>query len=98
MRIEIAKWVATGKTDEEILNAYVQQYGSKELVDPRTRAALVDSWIPWLTLVLGVVLALWILKRWRSTLPPPASPSGSEYPALQDIEIEDSFHAKKFTK
>jgi len=90
MRVEIAKWVAAGKTDQEILGVYVQQYGTKVLVDPRTRPAWWTPCIPWLTLVLGALLVLWLLKRWRSAPPPPASPSGSEHPALPDIEYEDS--------
>jgi len=90
MRVEIAKWVASGKTDQEILGVYVQQYGSKVLVDPRTRPAWWTPWVPWLTLVLGALLLLWLLNRWRSAQPPPASPSGSEHPVLPDIEYEDS--------
>jgi len=36
MRIEIAKWVEQGRTDEEILDAYAKRYGAKVLVDPNT--------------------------------------------------------------
>lgn len=90
MRIEIVKWVAAGKTDQEILDAYVQLYGSKVLVDPRTIPAWWTPCIPWFALALGAVLVLWLLKRWRSNSPPPDPPSNFEGRALPDIEDEDS--------
>ena len=34
MRLEIAKWVAAGKSDQEILDTYAGLYGGKVLVDP----------------------------------------------------------------
>ena len=43
MRIEIAKWVSAGKTDREILGAYIDLYGSKVLVDPRSKPG---AWTP----------------------------------------------------
>ena len=36
MRVEIAKWVEEGRTDEEILDTYSKLYGAKVLVDPHT--------------------------------------------------------------
>jgi cytochrome c-type biogenesis protein CcmH/NrfF len=31
MRVQIAKWVGQGRTDEEILNTYAERYGAKVL-------------------------------------------------------------------
>jgi cytochrome c-type biogenesis protein CcmH/NrfF len=89
MRIEIAKWVAAGKTGQEILDAYVRQYGNRVLVDPRTIPAWWTAWIPWFALALGATLAIWILNRWRSNSPSPAQPSNFDGGALPDIEDED---------
>ncbi len=89
MRLEIAKWVISGKSDQEILGAYVQEYGAKVLVDPRTIPAWWTPWIPWLTVVFGVAVVFLILKRWRSNRLPPAPPSGFEDRPLPDIDIED---------
>ena len=90
MRLEIAKWVAEGRTDREILDTYVSQYGSKVLVDPRTIPAWWTPWIPWLMVILGVVLGFWILKRWRHKPAPaglsPSSPDTPELPDLDDYE------------
>lgn len=85
MRVEIAKWVEAGKTDREILDTYVQRYGSKVLVDPRSIPGGWTPWIPWLTAILGALLVLWLVHRWRSN-PPPAAPSDSEQPELPDFE------------
>ncbi len=89
MRIEIAKWVAAGRTDQEILATYVQQYGSKVLVDPRTIPAWWTPWIPWLALMLGAVLVLGLLQRWRlapatGTAPPL---NGDSLPEIEDDDF-----------
>ena len=65
MRLEIAKWVAMGKTDQEILDAYAAQYGRKVLVDPRTLPRSWMQWVPWLVLVFGVAGGVWLLRRWQ---------------------------------
>jgi cytochrome c-type biogenesis protein CcmH/NrfF len=90
MRIEIAKWVAEGKTDQEILDTYVQQYGAKVLVDPRTIPGWWTPWVPWLVAVFAVIFGFWLLRRWRTRMSPPAplSPSldGAVLPDLDDDE------------
>ena len=65
MRLEIAEWVAAGKSDQEILSTYVRLYGPEVLVDPRT---VPHGWLPlfpWLALILGLGGVFWLLKRWR---------------------------------
>ena len=90
MRIEIAKWVAEGRTDQEILDTYVRQYGSKVLVDPRTIPAWWTPWIPWLIAMLGIIFGFWILKRWHNKPLPAGLPSSSaEVPELPDFDDEE---------
>jgi cytochrome c-type biogenesis protein CcmH/NrfF len=90
MRIEIAKWVAQGRTDQEILDAYVRQYGSKVLVDPRTIPGWWTPWVPWLIVILAVVFGFWILRRWHSQPVPAGQPSPSPGAAeLPDIDDEE---------
>ena len=90
MRIEIAKWVAEGRTDQEILDTYVRQYGSKVLVDPRTIPAWWTPWIPWLIAILGIIFGFWILKRWHNKPLPAGLPSSSaEVPELPDFDDEE---------
>jgi cytochrome c-type biogenesis protein CcmH/NrfF len=66
MRMEIAKWVAAGKPDQEILDTYAGLYGSKVLVDPRTMPRGWTPFFPWLVLILGTFLVGWLLRRWRA--------------------------------
>ena len=89
MRIEIANWVAAGKTDREILDAYVQQYGAKVLVDPRTIPGWWTPWVPWLTIILGVGFALWLVRRWRANPVPQSAPDLDDQ-NLPDFDDEES--------
>ncbi len=66
MRLEIARWVAMGRTDQEILDAYARQYGAKVLADPRTQPTMWMRWVPWLALILGAASCVLLLRRWRT--------------------------------
>jgi cytochrome c-type biogenesis protein CcmH len=88
MRLEIAKWVAAGKSDQEILDTYAGLYGSKVLVDPRTMPRGWAPFFPWLVLVLGVFLVAWVLKRWRAVPRPATALSTAEGANLPDFDDE----------
>ena len=90
MRLEIARWVAAGKTDQDILDTYVRQYGSRVLVDPRTKPGWWTPWIPWLTAIFAVVLGLWLLQHWRAK-PVPAGIGTVDFDlaVLPDLDEED---------
>jgi len=66
MRVEIAKWVEQGRTDEDILDTYAKRYGARVLVDPNT---MPEGWtlvVPWAVAGLGALCAAWMLWRWRA--------------------------------
>lgn len=88
MRLEIAKWVAAGKSDQEILDTYAGLYGSKVLVDPRTMPRGWTPFFPWLVLILGVFLVAWLLKRWRAAPRTAAALSATEVVNLPDFDDE----------
>ena len=88
MRVEIAKWVAAGKTDQEILNTYVGLYGAKVLVDPRTAPRWWMQWVPWLVLAFGVAGGFWLLHRWHARPASEASAAGDESLELPDFDDE----------
>ena len=88
MRLEIAKWVAAGKSDQEILDTYAGLYGSKVLVDPRTMPRGWTPFFPWLVLILGVFLVAWLLKRWRAAPRPATTLSATEVLNLPDFDDE----------
>jgi cytochrome c-type biogenesis protein CcmH/NrfF len=88
MRLEIAKWVAAGRSDREIIDTYIALYGSKVLVDPRT---LPRGWIlvfPWFVLILGMFLVAWLLKRWRAGPRIATASSTTEFLNLPNVDDE----------
>jgi cytochrome c-type biogenesis protein CcmH/NrfF len=91
IRIEIGKWVAGGKADQEILDTYVRRYGSRVLVDPRTKPGWWIPWVPWLGLVLAVVFGFQLLRRWRRANPLPAAlrSPGPDVAALPDFDDQE---------
>lgn len=89
MRVEIAKWVEQGRTDEEILDAYAKRYGAKVLVDPNT---LPEEWtlvVPWAVAGLGALGAAWMLWCWRAARLATAAPSDAGGTVLPDIPYLD---------
>ncbi len=88
MRVKIAKWVAVGKTDQEILNTYVGLYGAKVLVDPRTAPRWWMQWVPWLVLAFGVAGGFWLLQTWRTRPSGGSTPIGEQFVELPDFDDE----------
>ncbi len=88
MRLEIAKWVAAGKTDQEILNTYVGAYGAKVLVDPRTAPRWWMQWVPWLALAFGIAGGFWLLQRWRARPGAGSTSVGDQFVELPDLDDE----------
>jgi cytochrome c-type biogenesis protein CcmH/NrfF len=90
MRIEIANWVAESRTDQEILDTYVQQYGSRMLVDPRTIPGWWTPWVPWLAAIFAIGSGFWLLRRWRAKALTAALHSpGSDATVLPDFDDEE---------
>ena len=86
MRLEIAKSVTAGKPDQEILDTYAGLYGSKVLVDPRTMPRGWTPFVPWLVLILGVFLVVWVLKHWRAAPRTATALSATEVANLPDFD------------
>ena len=76
MRAEMRVWLAEGVSEEQILDRYVERYGTRILaVPPRQGFNQLLFWMPWLvtlTLFVGVCLTLWM---WYKRGQPP-SPAG----------------------
>jgi cytochrome c-type biogenesis protein CcmH len=86
MKVEIAKFVAAGKSDREILDGYASLYGSKVLVDPRTQPHDWVPFVPWLTLVVGVFGTAALVRRWRKRSTPAAVPA-SGVAEIDDLDL-----------
>jgi cytochrome c-type biogenesis protein CcmH len=91
MRVEIANWVAQGRTDEESLDTYAKRYGAKVLVDPNT---IPKGWtlvVPWAVAGLGALGAAWMLRRWRAARLAAGAltdAGGMVLPDVQDLDSE----------
>jgi cytochrome c-type biogenesis protein CcmH len=75
MRAEMRGWLAEGASEEQILDRFVERYGTRILaVPPRQGFNQLLFWMPWLvtlTLFVGVCLTLWMWTR-RGQPPSPA--------------------------
>jgi cytochrome c-type biogenesis protein CcmH/NrfF len=91
MRVEIANWVAQGRTDEESLDTYAKRYGAKVLVDPNT---IPKGWtlvVPWAVAGLGALGAAWMLRCWRAARLAAGAltdAGGMVLPDVQDLDSE----------
>lgn len=69
MREEIPRMVASGQTNRQILDHYIAKYGERVLVEPEGRLWWWMNVIPIVAIGLGLIIAVFVLRRWRKTLP-----------------------------
>jgi len=63
---EIDAQIATGKADQQVLDAMIQEYGPLAYVEPpKTGFGLVAWLMPALYLLAGLALVLLVMRRWR---------------------------------
>lgn len=84
MRLEIAKWVREGRSDQEILDTYARLYGAKVLVDPATIPKGWTFLVPWAVVIFGSIGAGWFVLRWRGRRT--ASTSGGDLPDVPNLD------------
>jgi len=80
MRGVIREQLRAGKTSQEVKDFFVSKYGEWVLLSPTTKGFSLLVWVlPFAVLVLGLGLALWLLRRWSANKTKPAgSPADSE--------------------
>src|SRR5262249_42348968 len=80
MRGVIREQLQAGKTSQEVKDFFVSKYGEWVLLSPTTKGFSLLLWaLPFAVLVLGLCLALWLLRRWSANKTKPAgSPANSE--------------------
>jgi cytochrome c-type biogenesis protein CcmH/NrfF len=82
MRLEVARLVEAGRTDQEILDAYVRLYGAKILTNPDQTPAGWSYLVPILALLAGLCGVAAMLMQWRAV-----TMSGSSGQELSDLEL-----------
>lgn len=70
--------MAEGKAEPAILQDLVARYGLKVLAAPPPEGFNLTAWVlPGVGLLLGLLLAVAIVRRWRRPAAQPASPAGA---------------------
>ena len=76
MRREIRTMLAEGRSEREILDHYLEQYGAQILSAPEARGfGLTAYLVPFVLLVGGSVLMFFALRRWAATRATIATPT-----------------------
>jgi cytochrome c-type biogenesis protein CcmH/NrfF len=78
MREEVRALVASGATEKEILESFVDKYGERILAAPKQQGFNLFAYVlPWVALAAGLVAIGFILRRQRpSTVQPSAALPG----------------------
>lgn len=67
-----------GKTEPEILQDLVNRYGEKVLAAPPARGFNLTAWLlPGVGLLIGLFLAITVVRRWRRRTAEAAAPAGA---------------------
>ncbi|MSP41677.1 MAG: cytochrome c-type biogenesis protein CcmH, partial [Deltaproteobacteria bacterium] len=67
MRAIVREQVQAGKSAEQIKEFFVSKYGEWVLLKPKTTGFSALLWIlPYVFLALGIIAALWFVRRWSS--------------------------------
>jgi len=68
--------LAKGETDEQIIQDFVNQYGSIVYVEPPKHGFGLVAWVmPFFYIVLGIALVAFVIKKWLRPRPAVASDS-----------------------
>jgi cytochrome c-type biogenesis protein CcmH len=93
VRVGIRRLLGEGKTRQQVLDAFVAQYGTRILADPPVAGL---HWLPWLFLVTGgtiVVVAVRHLRTNRAESageePSAPSPADDDYAGRLEEELQD---------
>ena len=63
---DIQAGLEAGQSDEDVLEAVYAKYGSETRVQPRNDGFGLIGWIaPFATLLAGLALVPWVIRRWR---------------------------------
>jgi cytochrome c-type biogenesis protein CcmH len=68
MRAVVREQLEAGKTPEQVKEFFVSKYGEWVLLKPKTTGFSALLWIlPYAALVIGIIAALWFVRRWSTS-------------------------------
>jgi hypothetical protein len=84
--------VLKGDSDDVILASFVQQYGSAVYVEPPKRGLSLVAWfLPSIYLVVGTVVVIFVISRWRARVHSgltPAAAGAAAHPGISAADLE----------
>ncbi len=93
VRAGIRRLLGEGKTRQQVLDAFVAQYGTRILADPPVAGL---HWLPWVFLIVGGLLVVIVVRHLRANLavaaadePAAPSPADEEYAGRLEDELQD---------
>jgi cytochrome c-type biogenesis protein CcmH len=87
---ELDAWVARGDSETAISSAFVQEFGTKVYAEPPKSGLSLLAWsLPTIYLLLGTLLVIFVIWRWRlrAAHPAVAIAGGAAGISAQDLEI-----------
>ena len=88
-KVRIAALQASGRTDSEIIDLFVKEYGNQVLAVPPAEGFNLLAWVmPWMAVALGLSMIWLFIRRFRKPASAKVSPSDSEALARYRERIE----------
>jgi cytochrome c-type biogenesis protein CcmH len=87
---ELNGWVASGDSETVITSAFVQEFGTKVYAEPPKSGLSLVAWsLPSIYLLLGTLIVISVIWRWRSrAMQPAATVRGT--PGISDQDLENA--------
>jgi cytochrome c-type biogenesis protein CcmH len=94
MLAEMGRLVDEGKSDDYVVEYYVDKYGSTVLSAPPASGFNLTAWImPFVALGVGLIIAIYCVRRFRAKWAAEQAPTADLAPYQDKVEEE----LKKFT-
>jgi cytochrome c-type biogenesis protein CcmH len=86
---EVDQHIAKGETDEQILQAFVQEYGTQVYTEPPKSGFSLVAWVlPSVYLSVGAGVVIFVIARWRKRPGPLTAPSAAGAPGISTEMLE----------
>ncbi len=86
---EVDQHIAKGDTDEQILQAFVQEYGSQVYTEPPKSGFSLVAWVlPSVYLFVGAGVVVFVIARWRKRPSQEAVPAAGSAPGISAERLE----------
>ncbi|MGH9474810.1 MAG: cytochrome c-type biogenesis protein CcmH [Terriglobales bacterium] len=93
MQAEIRQRARLAEPESLVLQSFVQEYGTEVLANPTHVGFNQTAWVlPWVVLGLGLLLVLYVVKRFRGRQQPEPAPAAA--PGADEVRIRSEISAE----